>query len=57
MRDSVGIDKEVLVLGKRNRFEIWTREAYDAEYGDDQAAINAYEQRIKANKAMKQNKG
>ncbi|MEX1376970.1 MAG: division/cell wall cluster transcriptional repressor MraZ [Eubacteriales bacterium] len=53
MRDSVGIDKEVLVIGKRTRFEIWTQEAYDAEFSDDKEAIRAYEDRLKSNKEIK----
>ena len=53
MRDSVGIDKDVIVIGKRTRLEIWTQESYDAQFSDDSEAINAYEERIKANKEMK----
>lgn len=53
MRDSVGIDKEVLVVGKRTRFEIWTKEAYDAEFNDDKEAVKAYEDRVKTNKEIK----
>jgi len=53
MRDSIGIDKEVLVIGKRTRFEVWTKAAYDAEFNDDREALRAYEDRIKANKEMK----
>lgn len=53
MRDSIGIDKEVLVIGKRTRFEIWTKEAYDVEFSDDKEAIKAYEDRVKTNKEIK----
>ena len=54
MRDSVGIDKEVLVIGKRTRFEIWTQEAYDAEFSDDKEAVRAYEDRLKTDREIKQ---
>ncbi|MBN2879675.1 MAG: division/cell wall cluster transcriptional repressor MraZ [Clostridia bacterium] len=53
MRDSVGIDKEVLVIGKRTRFEIWTQAAYDAEFNDDKEAVRAYEDRINTNREIK----
>ena len=29
LREAVGINKEVVVLGVRDRMEIWDREAYD----------------------------
>jgi len=53
MRDSVGIDKEVLVIGKRTRFEIWTKDAYNAEFSDNKEVLTAYENRLKTNKEMK----
>lgn len=36
LRDSVGITKEVVVLGVRDRMEIWDREIYE-RYQDDYA--------------------
>ncbi len=53
MRDSVGIDKDVLVIGKVVKFEIWTQEAYDAQYGDDDAVKSAYKNKIEMNKELK----
>jgi MraZ protein len=29
LREAVGIDKEVVVLGVRDRMEVWDRETYD----------------------------
>ena len=37
LREPVGIDKEVVVLGVRDRMEIWDREAYE-RYTDRYAA-------------------
>jgi MraZ protein len=37
LREAVGISKEVVVLGVRDRMEIWDREAYD-RYTDRYAA-------------------
>jgi len=53
MRDSVGIDKDVLVIGKVVKFEIWTQEAYDAHYGDDEAVAKAYEKKLELKKELK----
>ena len=53
MRDSVGIDKDVLVIGKVVKFEIWTQEAYDTHYGDDEAVAKAYEKKLELKKELK----
>lgn len=57
MRDSVGIEKDVLVIGKRKRFEIWEPKTYNAEYSNEDEAKIAYQNRFDNDQAMKMNKG
>ena len=35
LREYAGITKEVVVIGNGNKAEIWNREKYDEEFGDD----------------------
>ena len=53
MRDSIGIEKDVFVSGAIKSIEIWTPQAYELEYGDDDEAVKAYVNKLKAKRELK----
>lgn len=53
MRDSIGIDKDVLVIGRAIKFEIWTQDAYDAAFSDDAAVQRAYEKKLQTKRELR----